>query len=445
MAKPKVAIVRHKERITDEASYNALKPEAIKGTLQEAVKLAGGLPVQRGDVVLLKPNSNAGAPVQAKGQIPDPKTLWALAKLCFEAGAKKVIVADHAFRGSWSWNMLKANTMEDWAKKAGATVLYWEKEPYIYLESPSNWYIKRWAWPKSAVDCDVMIGLARPKTHLFGVYTGVIKNLYGLCRSEYKNVFHNEDWNQKIIDMASIFKDKYRFVINDALAFGEGQGPLAGVTPVYKGLIIASADPLACDCVTSYIMGIGPHEVDYLRSARDRLGDIWTYDEPPFEKIQILGEDPEKVKFAARRAVLRVFRGGMYPKFVKVYAGGACAGCQGWAGAIWDGWAMDGTFEKLRDSYKEKYGKDEIVVITGFNVHVPEVDYERLHETSVVFVCGDCAPERYRKDPRNYFIPGCSPGMEVLEVMFKAAGWPLPTGLWFHVPWPPDPETAHYW
>ncbi len=51
----------------------------------------------------------------------------------------------------------------------------------------------------------------------------------------------------------------------------EGQGPHAG-TPVEMNLIVAGADTVAVDAVSSYIMGFDPVEIPAVRVAANGRG-----------------------------------------------------------------------------------------------------------------------------------------------------------------------------
>ena len=65
-------------------------------TIRAAMGLLGGMErfIQRGDVVMIKPNVAFDRP-PALAATTHPDALRAVAKLCFEAGASKVIVADN--------------------------------------------------------------------------------------------------------------------------------------------------------------------------------------------------------------------------------------------------------------------------------------------------------------------------------------------------------------
>ena len=94
--------------------------------------------------------------------------------------------------------------------------------------------------------------------------------------------------------------DIYRAVqadltIVDAVIGMEGQGPHAGV-PIEMNLIIAGAETVFTDAVTSYVMGFDPMEIPAVRCAgNEGLGEI------DLKKINVVGETADSVRKNFRR------------------------------------------------------------------------------------------------------------------------------------------------
>jgi uncharacterized protein (DUF362 family) len=77
--------------------------------------------------------------------------------------------------------------------------------------------------------------------------------------------------DEKIVDLASIFKDKVKLNIVDGLV-GAETDEVRG-SPVEMNLLIAGLDMVAVDTVSTAIMGIDPRRVKYLQlSAKCGLG-----------------------------------------------------------------------------------------------------------------------------------------------------------------------------
>ena len=95
--------------------------------------------------------------------------------------------------------------------------------------------------------------------------------------------------NEKIVDLASLFKDKVKINIIDGLV-GAELNEISG-SPVRMETIIAGQDMVAVDTVGTMIMGIEPKNVKYLKLAEERGLGISN-----LNRIEILGAKIEDVR-----------------------------------------------------------------------------------------------------------------------------------------------------
>jgi uncharacterized protein (DUF362 family)/Pyruvate/2-oxoacid:ferredoxin oxidoreductase delta subunit len=143
------------------------------------------------------------------------------------------------------------------------------------------------------LDSDFLINLPKLKTHSFTVFTGAVKNMYGIIphglRSSYHRKFHkNELFSQMLVDIYSCAPPGLN--IMDAIIAMEGEGPSAG-KPKHVNLILASLDAVALDAVASKIIGLDPFQVLTTRYADERsLG------RGKLEEIEVLGERIQDVE-----------------------------------------------------------------------------------------------------------------------------------------------------
>ncbi len=141
---------------------------------------------------------------------------------------------------------------------------------------------------------DFIINLPKLKTHSFTIFTGAIKNMYGIIPYGLRLKFHreyprNEIFSQMLVDIFSCSPPHLN--IMDAVIAMEGEGPSAG-NPVKVGLVISSKDAVALDAVSSKIAGFNPIDIFTTRDASQRglgTGEI--------EKIEITGEKIQDVEF----------------------------------------------------------------------------------------------------------------------------------------------------
>ncbi len=116
---------------------------------------------------------------------------------------------------------------------------------------------------REALEADVLINLPKLKTHSFTIYTGAIKNMFGLIPHGLRLKCHrehiwNEDFSRALVDIFNIRKPDLN--IMDAIVAMEGEGPSSG-NPKNLNLILASQDAVALDAVAGKIIGLEPTDV----------------------------------------------------------------------------------------------------------------------------------------------------------------------------------------
>src|SRR5688572_13779363 len=130
-------------------------------------------------------------------------------------------------------------------------------------------------FPRTVVEADLIVSMAKLKTHHWVGVTASMKNLYGVIPGiKYgwpKNVLHHMGIPQTVFDInASLPKT---IAIVDGIECMEGDGPIMG-SPKQMGLVIVGTNPTAVDATVARLMEIDPAQVSYLRLAADRLGPI---------------------------------------------------------------------------------------------------------------------------------------------------------------------------
>src|SRR6202166_2385874 len=129
--------------------------------------------------------------------------------------------------------------------------------------------------PNTARRADLIVSLAKMKTHHWAGATLSMKNFFGLVPGSVygwpKNQLHHVGIDKSIVELSRIFRRS--FAIVDGIIGMEGNGPIQG-TPKQVGVLVMGADLPAVDATCCRIMGIDPRRVEYLRTAGDRLGII---------------------------------------------------------------------------------------------------------------------------------------------------------------------------
>lgn len=127
--------------------------------------------------------------------------------------------------------------------------------------------------PDTALRADLIVSLAKMKTHHWAGATLAMKNFFGLVPGSVygwpKNELHHVGIETSILELTRIFRRS--FAIVDGIVGMEGNGPIQG-TPKPVGVMVMGSDLPAVDATCCRIMGIDPTRVEYLRRASDALG-----------------------------------------------------------------------------------------------------------------------------------------------------------------------------
>jgi len=270
-------------------------PDAeVESLVREAVALAGGLEgvIAPGDTVVVKPNLVWGGSPD-EGYTTDPRVVRAVVQLAREAGAGEVIIAEgsalyrdgrdargatvEAFRlcgydanGDMVEDVTGAPLVD--LNDAGGLD---QHDPALVtqVEIPNGLIWTSYWLPRVVMEADVFISVPVLKNHSLAGVTLALKNQFGIAPSDiyhspgshmYKGALNHgpTDLGRHIVDLNLARPPD--FVVVDGLR-GMTDGPHGGTLadPPMR-LIIAGADPVAVDTVTTLVMGYDPATVPYL-------------------------------------------------------------------------------------------------------------------------------------------------------------------------------------
>ena len=122
--------------------------------------------------------------------------------------------------------------------------------------------------PNTALGADLLVSMAKMKTHHWVGATLSMKNLFGTVPGGVygwpKNMLHWSGITECIADLHTVYPNQ--FAIVDGIVGMEGNGPIQG-TPKHAGVLVAGRDPVAVDATCCRIMKIDPLRIGYLRLA----------------------------------------------------------------------------------------------------------------------------------------------------------------------------------
>lgn len=168
------------------------------------------------------------------------------------------------------------------------------------------------------LESDIIINLPKLKTHSFSVYTGAIKNMFGIIPHGLRLKYHrdyqkNEIFSQMLVDIFSCAPPA--LTIMDAVEAMEGEGPSGG-NPINIGAVLASRDAVALDAVASKIAGFNPINIFSTQNAHQRgLG------QGKIDEIEVAGETISdlRVKDFKHSAIAVGFLRRRVPAFLYAY------------------------------------------------------------------------------------------------------------------------------
>ena len=127
--------------------------------------------------------------------------------------------------------------------------------------------------PNTALSADLIVSLAKMKTHHWAGATLSMKNYFGLVPGAVygwpKNELHHVGIPRSIVELTRIFNRS--FAIVDGVVGMEGNGPIQG-SPKPVGVLVMGSNLPAVDATCCRIMGIDPSRVEYLAMASGKLG-----------------------------------------------------------------------------------------------------------------------------------------------------------------------------
>ncbi|MEJ2101645.1 MAG: DUF362 domain-containing protein [Desulfobacterales bacterium] len=228
-----------------------------------------------GKRVLLKPNL-VEPQAEASHVNTHPMVVRAAVEAFLHHGAAEVLVAEGAGHRRDSLLVLEDSGLAD--------VLYEDKIPFIDLNSGPVIKVKNLGGrsklgdlilPQEILHADIVVSLAKMKTHHWAGVTLSMKNMFGIMPGIVygwpKNVLHWAGIHESIFDINATLKT--HFAIVDGIVGMQGDGPIMG-TPVQSKVLIMGRNLPAVDATCARVMGIDPQKIPYLKLASGRLGAI---------------------------------------------------------------------------------------------------------------------------------------------------------------------------
>ncbi len=152
--------------------------------------------------------------------------------------------------------------------------------------------VKKFEIVKPFLEADLIINIAKLKSHGMLNYSGASKNLFGTVPGLKKPEFHMrfqsvQDFSTMLVDL-NMCHGKVVSVI-DGITAMEGDGPTGG-RPTDIGVLISSDSQFAADFIGTQIVNMNPHKLPLLKIAMDKK-----VCPTKIEEINLYGDDYKKL------------------------------------------------------------------------------------------------------------------------------------------------------
>jgi len=218
----------------------------------------------RGKRVLLKPNLvefSRGAAIHTQVEV-----LAAAVELCERLGAREILIGEGPGHRRDALFLAEEAGYRAAIRSFDARFVDLNRDDVARVEpfaDTGGIYL-----PRAALAADVVISIARMKTHHWAGATLSMKNLFGVVPGAVygwpKNHLHQVGIGRAVAELYRIFPRSFALV--DGIVGMEGNGPIQG-RPKPCGVLVMGGDLAAVDATCCRIMGIDPDKIEYLRLA----------------------------------------------------------------------------------------------------------------------------------------------------------------------------------
>jgi len=286
----------------------------LYSAVETSIDLIGGLEaiVKPGSKVFVKINHLSPPSEAEKGIVTHPAFVEAVLELLKRAGAE-IIAGDDI--DSDAGDGFQISGIRQMCEKAAVRLINLRETGFVETSCEGH-FLKKVYMSSTVLEADVIINLPKLKTHSLTIFTGGVKNMFGIIPQGLRTRFHaeyvaNEDFGQMLTDVFSVAVP--HLTIMDGIIAMEGEGPADGKLR-RVGVVLASRDAVALDAVATRIIGGNPLDVYTTRYSDERGLGVAN-----LGNIEVVGERLEDVVVADFRLPASAFSllRGRVPGFLR--------------------------------------------------------------------------------------------------------------------------------
>jgi uncharacterized protein (DUF362 family)/NAD-dependent dihydropyrimidine dehydrogenase PreA subunit len=233
--------------------------------VRKAIDLLGGIDkfVKRGDSVLVKPNICAGKPTET-GTVTSPELVAEVCRLVAECGGLPFVAESPIYPYKSAFAFPKAG-YDKFEERTGFRLVDLDSAPQVEIKVPKALVLKNEVLAKPALEADVIINVAKMKSHLQTIVSLGLKNIKGFVPRRNKHIVHMSGLDSGIVDLNRVIKPGLT-IIEGIIAMEGTLAPTNG-TPREVGLIFAGTNPVETDATCARVMGVEPLQIPHIALA----------------------------------------------------------------------------------------------------------------------------------------------------------------------------------
>jgi uncharacterized protein (DUF362 family) len=250
-----------------EAAASATRPDLVVAhgpspakIVTAAIDAMGGIKkfISRGDVVVIKPNIGWDRTPEQAGNT-NPEVVAAVARLCFEAGAKKVKVFDRPVNDPRRCYVQSG--IAPAVSALGAEAEYMDDRKFRDM-ALNGQALKSWPLYTDIFEADKVINIPIAKHHGLAKLTLSMKNWMGVMGGSRRQIHQKLD--ESLVDLS--MKIRPTLTILDAVRILTANGPQGGSLADVKKLdtVVVGIDPVAIDSYGATLFGMKGSDLGYV-------------------------------------------------------------------------------------------------------------------------------------------------------------------------------------
>jgi len=206
--------------------------------------------VPEGGTVVVKPNLCTPSEELIEVANTSPQVLAAVCKV-LKTRTDDVVIGESDGIRYTAEEAFQMNGTHQVAERTDCRLISFTNDEWVPVEHP---HLDGWGMPRTLLECDAFVTVAKIKTHATTTFTGALKNQWG-CIPQYDRIVLHKYLHTLIGDVNKLLGPVLGIL--DGMVAMEGRGPINGRS-VRLNAILGSRDVVALDAAAMRFVGLDP-------------------------------------------------------------------------------------------------------------------------------------------------------------------------------------------